>query len=456
MNGATRRAVVGAAGAGLAALAAACGAAADAGPGSAAPSAEPVTLEFQHRWEGARTAVVDQLVADYQRLKPNVRVNGQLVFGSGQGFFDGMPYDKILSQIAAGTPPDVVMMGSDIAAAWARRGNALRPLDEALKRDKVEPDKVFYAPLAQMARASGKYYGLPQLTATDRAYLFMNKDIVAGAGLDPQKGPQSWDELVDWSQKLTKRDGGALSQVGLAFPGAPFIDWLARNNGKVLSDDGAKVAFDNSAGQETLQWMLDSTNRLYGSAQALKDFQSANKSATYTGKVNLWTSQVAGFFTTLSDAPKVNPSFQLAVGIAPHNAKNAQAKPLSLAEKIWMYSQAAGTTGRRLDAGYEFLKFLTLGEGNKTFVLAQSRPSPVVRFNDDPAFKQQNPWWDTQVKRALSLMAPMPQTPAWADMRTVLDKMTDQVLAGGQGVRDALATAARDCQRLLDDSLRAR
>ena len=28
-----------------------------------------------------------------------------MVFGSGQGFFD--PYDKILAQIAAGTPPTI-------------------------------------------------------------------------------------------------------------------------------------------------------------------------------------------------------------------------------------------------------------------------------------------------------------------------------------------------------------
>jgi ABC-type glycerol-3-phosphate transport system substrate-binding protein len=427
-------------------------------PGGAlpAPASEPVTLELLHRWEGARTAVIDQVVADYQRLRPNVKVNSQLVFGEGQGFFDGMPYDKILTQIAAGTPPDVVMMGSDIAAAWARRGNALRALDDVLKKDKIEPEKVFYPALAQMARATGKYYGLPQLTATDRAYLFMNKDIVAAAGLDPTKGPQSWEELVDWSAKLTKRDGGTLSQIGLAAPGAPFIDWIARNNGKIFSDDGTKVVFDGAAGQESLQWMLDATTRLYGSAQAVKDFQAANKNNTYTGKVNLWAGQAAGFFTALTDGPKTNPGFHLEANIVPGNTKNPQAKPLSLAEKIWMYSQAAGSKGARVDAGFAFLKYLCMGDGNKTFVLAQARPSPVVKINDDPAFQPQNPWWDSQVKRALTLMTPIPQTPAWAEMRTVLDKMTEQVLAGGQGVRDALGIAARDCQRLLDESLTAR
>ena len=35
-------------------------------------------------------------------------------------------------------------------------------------------------------------------------------------------------------------------------------------------------------------------------------------------------------------------------------------------------------------------------------------------------------------------------------------QMTDQVLAGSQGVREGLAAAARDCQRMLDDSLKAR
>ncbi|MGH2370753.1 MAG: ABC transporter substrate-binding protein, partial [Chloroflexota bacterium] len=192
---------------------------AEAPSAGAGKSAQPVSLEFQHRWEGSRKDLIDKLIAEYRAAKPHVQIDNQLVFGSGEGFFDGMPYDKILTQVAAGTPPDVIMIGSDMAAAWARRGTALRALDQALKRDKIDPAKVFYPALAQMARATGKYYGLPQLTANDRAYLFMNKDVVAAAGLDAAKGPQSWDELVTWSQKLTKREGATLAQIGLDFLG---------------------------------------------------------------------------------------------------------------------------------------------------------------------------------------------------------------------------------------------
>ena len=414
----------------------------------------PVTIEFLHRWEGARTEVIDKIVANYQQTQPNVKVNSQLVFGSGEGFFDGMPFDKILAQIAAGTPPDVIMMGSDVAAAWAKKGGALRALDDALKADKVDPTKVFYPALAQMAKAQGKYYGLPQLTATDRAYLFMNKDVVEAAGLNPSKGPANWEELVTWSQRVTRREGDGFASVGLNIGGTPFIDWLARNNGKVLSDDGAKVAFDNQAGQATLEWMLNSTKTLYGSQQAYADALRGVTNASYVGKQNMWVGQAAAFFTTMSDGPRANPNFKPAVTIVPHNAANAQAKPASLAEKIWMYSQASGTTGARVEAGYDLLRYLTYGEGNKAFVLAQGRPSPAVKVNEDPAFKQANPWWDTTVKQGLGLMVPMAQTPAWNAMRTVLDQMTARVMNGQQGVRDALSQAARESQTLLDQAAR--
>ena len=438
---------VGAAGSAALVLAA-CGQQTSGGP---AKSLEPVTIEFQHRWEGARTAVLEKILAEYKQVRPNVTVSNQLVFGSGEGFFDGMPYDKILAQIAGGTPPDVIMMGSDVAASWAKKGSALRALDDPLKADKVDPAKTFYPALAQMAKAQGKYYGLPQLTATDRAYLFMNKDVVEAAGLNSAKGPASWEELVTWSQRLTKKEGDTFSSVGLNIGGTPFIDWIARNNGKVLSDDGTKVAFDSPAGQSTLEWMLESTNRLYGSQQAYADALKGISNASYIGKQNLWVGQAAAFFTITTGAPKANPNFKLAVSIVPHNAQNAQAKPHSLAEKIWMYSQAAGTSGARRDAGFDFLRYLTYGEGHKAFVLSQGRPSPVVKFNDDPAFRQANPWWDTVVKQGLSLMTPMAQTPAWNAMRTVLTQMTTRVLNGQQGVREALAEAARTSQTLLDE-----
>jgi ABC-type glycerol-3-phosphate transport system substrate-binding protein len=416
------------------------------------PPAEqrPATLELLHRWEGAREPVMAEIVAAFQKQYPHITVNNQLVFGSGPEYFDGMPYDKIFTTIVAGTPPDVIMMGSDIAALWARRGNALLPLDDYLKRDGTDPTKVFYPALAQMALSGGKYHGLPQLTGTDRAYLFMHVGRLEAAGLDPQRPPTSWEDLVEWSRKLTTQDSDGLGNIGFDFSGSEFIDWLARTGGKVLSDDATKVAFDGPAGREALQWQLDSTNRIYGGKAQVERMKAAHRGSgdlSYTGRIALWSNQVAGFFTTMQDGPKVDPAFRWAAALVPHNVRNAQARPASLAEKIWMYSVAQG--GKSPDAAWLLQKHLTMGEGNRTFVKAQGRPSPVMRFNDDPDYPRMNPSWDL-VKRALGIMVPMAQTAAWSEIRTVLTTMRNNVMDGKVGVNEALGQAATESQALLD------
>ena len=42
--------------------------------------------------------------------------------------------------------------------------------------------------------------------APDVSVMFYNKEHFKAAGLDPSKGPETWTELVDYAQKLT-RDG---------------------------------------------------------------------------------------------------------------------------------------------------------------------------------------------------------------------------------------------------------
>jgi ABC-type glycerol-3-phosphate transport system substrate-binding protein len=411
---------------------------------------QPVTLEFLHRWEGPREPLIAQVLLQFQQQHPSITVNSQLVFGTGPEYFDGMPYDKIFTLIVAGTPPDVIMMGSDVAALWARRGNALLPLDEYLRRDRIEPEQMFYPALAQMARSQGKYHGLPQLTGTDRAYLFMHLPKVEAAGLDPKRPPASWEDLVDWSRQLTMREGDSFSQMGFDFSATEFIDWLARNGGRVLSEDARRPAFDSPAGQQTLQWLLETTNRLYGGKAKVDQFKAAHRGAgdvRYTGRLALWTGQVAEFFWAAEEGPKADPAFRFAAALVPHNVRNPQARPASLAEKIWMYSIAQGT--RHPEAAWTLEKYLTLGEGNRMFVKAQGRPSPVVRYNDDPDYPRMNPFWDV-VKQALMIMVPMPQTPAWAQIRPLLSRMLADVLDGKVGVNEALAKTATEAQALLD------
>ena len=134
------------------------------------------------------------------------------------------------------------------------------------------------------------------------------------------------------------------------------------------------------------------------------------------------------------------------------NTRNAQAKPASLAESVWLYSIPSGS--KRAEAAWEWMKHITMGEGNRIFVKAQNRPSPAIKINEDPDFSKDNPHWNTVVKRALEIMSPLPQTRAWPRITPVLGKMTTDVMTGAKGPREALADAAREAQTLLDEAQR--
>jgi ABC-type glycerol-3-phosphate transport system substrate-binding protein len=296
--------------------------------------------------------------------------------------------------------------------------------------------------------------------------LFQNAESFQAAGLDHKKAPQSWEELVTYSTKLTQKQGSSFSRIGFNLPyggSTNFIHWIGLNDGKLLSDDATKVAFDTPQGLETLQWMLDSTNRVYGSRAALEAYLAevgaggaagvsrAIDAAQYQGKIGMWTQSVAFFYIIQTEARNFNASFQYGAGLIPHNTKNPRAKQVVLDDTVWVYDIPQGS--KKVDAAWEWTKYITAGEGNRRFNLTQFRPSPVVKYNDDPEFAKNNPHWDV-VKRQLSLSQPLPQTPAWPKVNTALNAMVTRVLAGTVSPKEALSAAAQEGQLALDEARR--
>jgi ABC-type glycerol-3-phosphate transport system substrate-binding protein len=219
------------------------------------------------------------------------------------------------------------------------------------------------------------------------------------------------------------------------------------------------VAFETQQGVDTLQWMLDATNRVYGSFDAVNRYvsevqqgvagQGSNANIPrYQGKIAMWTQAVAFFFIIKEEAARYHPGFQYGAGLIPPNTKNPRARPQYLADVVWLYFIPQG--GKKTDAAWEWLKYLTVGEGNRTFVLAQGRPSPVVKINDDPEFPKANPHWDV-VKRALNNAVALPQTSAWGRVNTALNAAVTRTLRGEASPREALARAAQEGQQALDE-----
>jgi multiple sugar transport system substrate-binding protein len=113
-------------------------------------------------------------------------------------------FDDVVSEsmraYSTGKAPDIIAIDNPDHALFASHGAFLDLTDMIAKSTIIKPANYFPGPL-KSATWDGKYYGVPK--ATNTIALYYNKDLFKAAGLDPNKPPQTWDELLADAKKLT-------------------------------------------------------------------------------------------------------------------------------------------------------------------------------------------------------------------------------------------------------------
>jgi multiple sugar transport system substrate-binding protein len=94
--------------------------------------------------------------------------------------------------------------------------------------------------------------------------LIYRKDLYKAAGLDPEKPPKTWDELLANAVKLTKTDAKGITTAGLQMPyddnadcEMAFAPILRAYGGDLVAPDGKAVSFNSDAGKAALQLYVD-------------------------------------------------------------------------------------------------------------------------------------------------------------------------------------------------------
>ena len=140
--------------------------------------------------------------------------------------------------------------------------DAIAPFDALLKTDADKAwAKAFYPAFMANSQTGGKTWGIPFQRST--IVMFWNKDAFKAAGLDPDKAPETWDELVAAGKKLTKRDAsGNVSQWAIEIPSSGFPYWLFQglttaNDVQLMNAAGTQTYFDKPEVIEALQYWVD-------------------------------------------------------------------------------------------------------------------------------------------------------------------------------------------------------
>jgi multiple sugar transport system substrate-binding protein len=200
--------------------------------------AEDVTITV---WSLDRdTQPAPNLINDFNKLKTGIKVE-----------YRQIQFDDVVSEAmraySTGQAPDIIAIDNPEHALFSSRGAFLDLTDMIAKSSVVKAENYFPGPLASVSW-DGKYYGIPK--ATNTIALYYNKDMFRAKGLDPDKPPQTWGELVDAARKLTDP---AANVYGLAFSAKAneegtfqFLPWVQMAGGSydAINSDGAVKALD--------------------------------------------------------------------------------------------------------------------------------------------------------------------------------------------------------------------
>ena len=219
-------------------------------------AATEVKFYYPVHLTGPLVKEVEAIVADFHKANPNIRVES--VWGGT--YPENM--QKTVAALQAGSPPDIaVHLAVDLVTL--RDLDAVIPLDDFVQQEGGEKFLAdFFPGFVNDLKGEGKIWAIPFQRSTP--ILYVNKDLFKKAGLDPNKPPTTWDELLATAQKATIRDAsGKVVTWGLTIPDDIWLvmSFIMQNGGRTSSPDFKKVYLGEKEAIDAVRFWVDMANK---------------------------------------------------------------------------------------------------------------------------------------------------------------------------------------------------
>jgi len=387
---------------------------------NAGNSDDVVELTF---WDAAWNTNTPAIVKKFEDKHPNIKINVQ-------SFPDNGMSDKYLMALKQKNGPDLVNMAVDWVTPFATT-RGLVPLDDFIKKDNVDLND-FYEGAISVTKVEDKMYALPYRSETHG--LIYNKKLFEAAGLDPSKGPENWNEVLEMAQKITKGD-----TYGIALPGTnvgnvttQLFNMIQSNGGSILNEDNTKSMLTEPAALEMVKQYVELfTKHKVVPNSMMQNDGVANRTLFANDKIGMY---MTGIYD-IDPIIQANPQAQLGVTMVPANKDR----------KTILGGWAVGitTASKNQEAAWEFINFITQpdisAEYSVTFSARKSAASnPKYQ---DPLVKP--------LLEAISYAQPLPQIPQWTQIKQIVFDNLQGALSGKTSTEDAMAAASKAIDEIL-------
>jgi multiple sugar transport system substrate-binding protein len=347
---------------------------------------------------------------------------------------DYVPWDKLneklSTQIAGGTPSDLMMMGMGWTAPFAQK-KVFGPLDESVLGDAKVPKL-----LLDNARYNGKLYAVPLLLES-RPFIY-RKDLLSKIGItDPNR--KTLDDFTQMLREIKTKTGKvpldmlasnlrqAWGQMTFAFGGTQF------------SDDGMKCYFNSDQAVKALEWMV------MAQKEGLSDVNqrvATGQPGSYQKGENLLGWQSSSVWPTFTkQSPELVKDENLGMMLSP--TADGSKKILYQGGTLVGLS----TRSKSPDAALAVMQYLLSNDA----LIAESKSTGKVPANSNIAkgtdlggnkiidFCQQN--LDASVTDG--------GTPAWMEIRGKMDPIVEGAVLGTKTVKQAID----ELQKMAEESI---
>lgn len=213
---------------------------------------ENVTIEFWTHEDANRQVIEDEYIAEFQAANADVTVNATRQSSKKM-------IELVQTAFAANEGPTIFNLESHNAYPFVVAGR-VSPVDyEALGyKDAADLKSHYIEGMLDPVTYDGEIYGIPFEGLS--WCLYINKNVFKDAGLNPDTDyPKTWEEMVEVSQKLVKRDGSILTRRGFDFRYPYYLEVLVpmveQLGGSLFSEDGSEAIVGKDAWVKVLDYM---------------------------------------------------------------------------------------------------------------------------------------------------------------------------------------------------------
>ena len=387
---------------------------------------------------GPVTKVVDGYVQKFMEANPGITV---------APIYAGNYNDtttKALTAAKAGTPPAVaVLLATDVFTLIDE--DVIDPIDDFIKTDE---DKAwldgFMPAYLKSAQTEGHLWSVPFQRST--AVMYYNKQAFKEAGLDPEKYPVTWDEMVAAGKAVTAKDAaGQVTRWGVGIAGnVGSAQWLfgalvAQNGGTLVNEAGTETYLTDPKVVEALQYWVDLSTKDAIHPPGIFEWGTA--------PADFLAGRVAMIWHTTGNLANIRKNATFDFGLAPFPGHPTPASVLG-GGNLYIFKDASD---EQKAAAYKLIQFLTSDEILADWAVQTGYVAPRDGSWETEAMKTYVADAPQALVALKQIPASVPEFSTHENARTtkILNDALAAALTGNKTAQAALAEAQDQIDRIL-------